>query len=1588
DTTFSASLTDGTATGGGVDYTSTLTNASFSNGVTISGGTITVPAGVTSFTVTVPTTSDTIDEANETYTLTVGTKSGTGTINDDDNAPTISGVSSNSATEASDIVHTVTLSNASYQDTTFSASLTDGTATGGGVDYTSTLTNASFSNGVTISGGTITVPAGVTSFTVTVPTTADTIDEANETYTLTVGTKSGTGTINDDDGAPTISGVSDNSATEASDIVHTVTLSNASASDVTYALSFTNGTADASDYTSTLTNAAFSDGVTVSGGIITVPAGVTSFTITVPTTADSIDEADETYTITVGGASGTGTILDDDGAPSFSISGGSVSEGGQVTFTVTRTGDAQADQTVDYSTATGTAGSSDFTAASGTLTFSQGDTTKTFTVQTTDDALFESSESFTATLANASSGTISTPTATGTIVDNDAAAEFSISNASIAEGGVLTFTVTRSSDSQDAQTVNYATQTGTASLADFTAKSGTLTFAQGELTKTVTVQTTADSIFEGNESMTVVLSDATGGATVSASGGTGKGTITEGTPPPLTVSDVIVNEASPTAVFTVHGQQGQVVSLALSDASATGGGVDYGATGATKLQVSLNGGTTWTNYNSPVTLPAGGTILVRTPIVEDLISDNNEQFRLRATPNVGAGATGTGTIRDNGSGTVYGPDGDPDPDAPRTDDRPVTVTDVDVNEGSPTAVFTVTGSPGQHITLELDGGTASPGGTDFGSGGSNNLQISRDGGLTWTNYTPGGIDLPLSGSVLVRTEITDDGIQDNNEQFTLVATPQGGIANTGDAVIHDDGTGTVFGPDGSPDPTAIPTDDRPVTVSDPVVNESSPTAVFTVTGTAGQVVTLALGGESATPGGTDFGSDGPSNLQVSLDGGATWSDYTGPVTLPDGGTILVRTPIHEDGFSDNNEQFDLTATPRGGVTGAGTGTIHDDGTGTVYGPDGQPDPTAIPTDDRPVTVSDPVVNEHSPTAVFTVQGSEGQLVTLGLDGGTASSDGTDFGSDNPDNLQVSLDGGLTWTDYTGPVTLPPGGAILVRTPITEDGISDNDEHFTLIATPRGGVAGDGIGTIRDDGTGTVYGPDGQPDPDALRTDDRPVDVSDPVVNEGSPTAVFTVTGSEGQHLTLQLTGGSASAGGTDFGSSGPNNLQVSVDGGLTWTDYTGDVVVPPGGVVLVRTPISDDGIQDNNEQFALVATPLGGFAGTGTASIHDDGTGTIFGPNGQPDPTAIPTDDRPVTVSDPVVNEASPYAVFTVTGSGGQNITLDLSAETASPGGTDYGAPGSANLQVSTDGGHTWTDYSGHVTLPANGTILVRTPITEDHIRDNGEEFQLTATPIGGVRGTGTATIHDDGTGTVFRPDGTPDPTAQRSDDTPRPTNPEAPPPAPPVPAQVLAGPPPAAPLPPQVFDSVLRAGYVSGSGGDMFATTLTFDSTDTFRALLGIPGDLDDIYTRASGFRTMVAQSSDGALRLFRGVEDQILPLERVMHFQVPADAFLHNDPNETVRLTATLLDGSPLPEWLVFDGNAGTFEGHPPPGIQVDLRIKVTARDSQGREAVAMFRIRSDSSGKGLSSRLISGAAIRATPFALARDPRADGLTMSLRR
>jgi hypothetical protein len=154
-------------------------------------------------------------------------------------------------------------------------------------------------------------------------------------------------------------------------------------------------------------------------------------------------------------------------------------------FTVSLSPAASLPVTVAYATADGSATSpADYASASGVITFPAGVGVRTVTVPVTGDALDEPDETFSFNLSNATNAAIGDGTAIGTIVDDDAAPALSVADAEVVEGdggtGLLSFPVTLSAPSGFAVTVNYATANGTAvAPGDFTAASGTLTFAAG-----------------------------------------------------------------------------------------------------------------------------------------------------------------------------------------------------------------------------------------------------------------------------------------------------------------------------------------------------------------------------------------------------------------------------------------------------------------------------------------------------------------------------------------------------------------------------------------------------------------------------------------------------------------------------------------------------------------------------------------------------------------------------------------------------------------------------------------------------------------------------------------------------------------------------------------------------------------------------------------------------------------------------------------------------------------------------------------------------------------------------------------------------
>jgi predicted outer membrane repeat protein len=203
------------------------------------------------------------------------------------------------------------------------------------------------------------------------------------------------------------------------------------ASTVNYAIA---GSAiDGADYN--IINAA---GATTAMGTIAFAANETTKTIAVDVLGDTAVEPDETITVTLSNPNltaapesstittntATATIANDD-SPSISIDDVVVTEGNTGTasanFTVSLSAASSLPVTVNYATSDGTANTadSDYAAATGSLTFNAGDTTKTITVAVNGDSKFETDETFNVNLSTAVNATITKATGIGAIANDD-----------------------------------------------------------------------------------------------------------------------------------------------------------------------------------------------------------------------------------------------------------------------------------------------------------------------------------------------------------------------------------------------------------------------------------------------------------------------------------------------------------------------------------------------------------------------------------------------------------------------------------------------------------------------------------------------------------------------------------------------------------------------------------------------------------------------------------------------------------------------------------------------------------------------------------------------------------------------------------------------------------------------------------------------------------------------------------------------------------------------------------------------------------------------------------------------------------------
>ena len=358
-------------------------------------GSVTILAGATSATINVATIDDALVEPGETVLLTLTSiTSGDSDIRirSDANAATVNLADDDTAQVS---VAATTAAAEPGTNGVFTVSMTKASSTNTVIGYTIGGTAASGADFTALSGS-VTILAGNTSATVTVPVIDDLIVEANETVVLTLATVAGDPDITINGAANSASvAITDNDSAQVSIAATTAAAAEPATNGVfTVSMTRASSTDTVISYTVGGTAAAGSDYTALSGSV-TIFAGSTSATITVPVLNDALVEASETVVVTLTGVAGdpditlngaassaTVTIADNDTAQvSVAATTAAAAEGGaNGVFTVSLTNASSTDTTLSYTLAGTAASGSDYTALAGTVTITAGSTTATITV--------------------------------------------------------------------------------------------------------------------------------------------------------------------------------------------------------------------------------------------------------------------------------------------------------------------------------------------------------------------------------------------------------------------------------------------------------------------------------------------------------------------------------------------------------------------------------------------------------------------------------------------------------------------------------------------------------------------------------------------------------------------------------------------------------------------------------------------------------------------------------------------------------------------------------------------------------------------------------------------------------------------------------------------------------------------------------------------------------------------------------------------------------------------------------------------------------------------------------------------------------
>nr|WP_261344741.1 Calx-beta domain-containing protein [Gimesia chilikensis] len=493
-------------------------------------------------------------------------------------------------------------------------------------------------------------------------------------------------TISDDDQAlVTIDDITVNEADGTAEV--TVSLDKPVASEISV------------DYTTAGQSALDTEDFESQSGTLTFTAGQQTRIISIPLVNNEDLELDESFSIILSDLQNHGfnvvladaqaeVTIEDDEQARFSIADIDVNEGdGTAVLTVTLDTPLPVTVTVDFTTSNLTAVSpDDYQSTSGILTFLPGELSQTITIDIVDSDLLEIDETFLVTLSNLQSGTanviLGDSQAEVTIHDDDQAS-LTIDDVTVDEdAGSVLLTVSLDQAAGDTISIDYTTADQSAvTNDDYASQTGTLTFAPGVLTQTISIPIVDSDLVELEESFLVNLSNLqTNGWNVSLTDAQAVVTISDDDQAQLTIDDISINESEGTAEVTVSLDQpvaGEIsVHFETADQTAIAGEDYEGQSGTIAFSAGLQ------------------TRIISIPLIDTNLVEPDEQFLINLSQ-----------LQNNGYDVILA-DAQAEVTIRDDDQAQFTIDDIIVSEADGTAVLTVSLSHPVTSTVTIDYATA------------------------------------------------------------------------------------------------------------------------------------------------------------------------------------------------------------------------------------------------------------------------------------------------------------------------------------------------------------------------------------------------------------------------------------------------------------------------------------------------------------------------------------------------------------------------------------------------------------------------------------------------------------------------------------------------------------------------------------------------------------------------------------------------------------------------------------------------------------------------------------------------------------------